>query len=256
MIACAQCGKKNKDNATVCKYCGYNPGALQANTMSWTYQNGAYTPVQYQQPTQQAPQYYYDADGRAYTLRYDCKVTPVDEEDYEDDYYEDEEQVMLYPYNPTLVQQQAQSVKQAPKEKNRVAWIGYILALFVDVLAWPVCLLGLLVARKREGAGREMCLGGMLLTLMRVLSIAVLFAVWWGVNSYLPAFFANGNKWKVAFAKITLFGWPAAIGSIFAELAPDGSALKIAGKGYFLFSLVVAVVGILFFDMAWLPLFA
>ena len=83
MIACAQCGKKNKDGATVCKYCGYNPSALQANMMSWGYQNGAYTPVQYQQPPQQTTQYYYDSDGKAYTIRYDCKATPVEEDDEE-----------------------------------------------------------------------------------------------------------------------------------------------------------------------------
>ena len=90
MIVCAQCGKKNKDNATVCKHCGYNPGALQANTMSWNYQNGGYAPVQYQPPMQQGAQYYYDADGKAYTVRYDYKVTPVDEDEEED--YEDEEE--------------------------------------------------------------------------------------------------------------------------------------------------------------------
>ena len=256
MIVCAQCGKKNKDNATVCKHCGYNPGALQANTMSWNYQNGGYAPAQYQPPMQQGAQYYYDANGKAYTVRYDYKVTPVDEEDDEDDYEEEDgQQMMLYPYNPTLVQQQTQAVK-TPEQKNPMAWVGFILALFMDIFAWPFCAIGFLISRKREDAGREVCIGGMLLTLMRVLSVAILFLVWWGVKTYLPTFFEEMKEWKAAVAKIVLFGWPVAIGSIFTELSPDGSALKIAGRGHFLFSLVVAVAGIVFFDITWLPLFA
>ena len=45
MIRCAECGKKNKDNATVCKHCGYNPGALQANM--WNYQQNTYAQPSY-----------------------------------------------------------------------------------------------------------------------------------------------------------------------------------------------------------------
>ena len=78
MILCAQCGKKNKDGATVCKHCGYNPGALQME-MPWGYQGG-YMPMQYPQPMAQGGPYYYDANGRAYTMR----LTPVDE-DYDDE---------------------------------------------------------------------------------------------------------------------------------------------------------------------------
>ena len=107
MILCAQCGKKNKNGATQCKYCGYNPSALQANTMSWTYQDGAYAPMQYQQPT---GQYYYDADGKAYNVRYDYKVVPVDDDyDDDDDDEEDDQRVTLYPYNPMLMQKQQQA---------------------------------------------------------------------------------------------------------------------------------------------------
>ena len=84
MIVCAQCNKKNKDGATVCKYCGYNPSALQANP-SWGYQNGGYPQAPYQPNAPQSGQYYYDAEGRAYTVRYDYKVTPVEEEDDEEE---------------------------------------------------------------------------------------------------------------------------------------------------------------------------
>ena len=258
MIVCAQCGKKNKDGATVCKHCGYNPGALQANTMTWGYQNGAYVPMQYQQPpAQQGTQYYYDADGKAYTVRYDYKVTPVEEED-EEEYEEEEEgqQMMLYPYNPTLVQQQAQRAVKEPETPNAMAWVGYFLAMFFDILAWPFCWIGLLIAKKRDGAKKEVCIGGMLFTLMRVLSAAILFLIWWIVSTYIPSFFTGMEDWEAAVAKIIFFGWPVAIGSIFTELSPNGSALKIAGKGFFLFSIVVAVIGIIFFDMAWLHIFS
>ena len=277
MIACAQCGKKNKDNATVCKYCGYNPSAFQINTMSWGYQNGAYTPVQYQPPMPQGGQYYYDANGKAYNVRYDYKVTPVEEMDEDDE--DDAQQMMLYPYNPTLGQpsmpQQAQMLPtapymqgqmpqqapsmpymQEPKPKNLMAWIGYILALFIDIFAWPVCFLGLAIASRRDGARKDLCIGGMLFTLLRVLSAGILFLLWWGISTYLPEFFASAEEWKLAVAKIIMFGWPVAIGSIFAELSAEDSAGRAAGKGFFYFSLAVAILGILFFDVSWLHLFA
>ncbi len=257
MILCAQCGKKNKNGATQCKYCGYNPSALQANTMSWTYQDGAYAPVQYQQPVPQAGQYYYDADGKAYNVRYDYKVVPVDDDyDEDEDDEEDDERVTLYPYNPTLVQKTKDGEPTEYEEPNLVAWIGYILALFVDILAWPICLLGLLIAGKRDGAKRELCIGGMMVTLLRVLSAAMLLLVWWVVSTYVPSFFATAEEWKMALVKMIFFGWPVAIGSIFNELSPEGSAGKAAGKGFFYFSLAVAVLGILFFDVSWLHLFA
>lgn len=255
MILCAQCGKKNKNGATQCKYCGYNPSALQANTMSWTYQDGAYAPMQYQQAT---GQYYYDADGKAYNVRYDYKVVPVDDDyDDDDDDEEDDQRVTLYPYNPMLMQKQQQAEEPTEyEEPNLVAWIGYILALFVDILSWPICLLGLLIAGKRDGAKRELCIGGMMFTLLRVLSAAMLLLVWWVVSTYIPSFFATAEEWKMALVKMIFFGWPVAIGSIFNELSPEGSAGKAAGQGFFYFSLAVAVLGILFFDVSWLHLFA
>lgn len=276
MIACAQCGKKNKDNATVCKYCGYNPGALQANTMSWGYQNGGYVQMPYQPPMQQGAQYYYDANGKAYSVRYDYKVTPVEDDD-EDDEDDGEQQMTLYPYNPMTTQQSfpqampQQMMYQMPQQSiqpmlqqdekidrsnNIVAWIGYILALFLDILAWPICFLGLFIANRRDDANKDLCIGGMLFTLLRVLSVAVLFLIWWAVNTYFPAFFVGAEKWKVAFVKMVLFGWPVAIGSIFAELSPDGSGAKAAGKGFFFLSLAIALAGLVFFDINWLPIFS
>jgi hypothetical protein len=254
MIACAQCGKKNKNDATVCKYCGYNPSALQASTMSWGYQNGAYIPMQYQQPMRQGKQYYYDANGNAYSVQYDYKVTPVDEDDEEYEEDNGEQQMLLYPYNPTLVAQQTEETQ--PEEKNLMAWIGYILALFFDILAWPFCIIGLAIAAKRDDAKRDLCIGGMLFTLLRLLTAGCLFLVWWGVSTYLPEFFIGASPLEMAFAKIILFGWPVAIGSTFMELSAEGTAGKAAGKGYFYFSLVIAIAGIIFFDMTWLPIFS
>ena len=254
MITCAQCGKKNKNDATVCKYCGYNPSALQANTMSWGYQNGAYAPVQYQQPMQQGKQYYYDANGRAYNVRYDYTVTPVDEDDEEEEENDGQQQMLLYPYNPTLVTPQEEETE--PEERNLMAWIGYILALFFDVLAWPFCIIGLIVAHHRDGARKDLCIGGMLFTLLRLLSVGCLFLVWWAVSTYLPELLVGAEEWKLAIAKIILFGWPVAIGSMFMDLSAEGSAGKAAGKGHFYLSLVVAIAGIIFFDMAWLPIFS
>ena len=272
MIVCAQCGKKNKDNATVCKYCGYNPSALQANTMSYGYQNGGYpngTPMQYQgavqyqnsmqyqAPAQQSEQYYYDANGKAYSVRYDYKVTPVEDDDYEDEEESGAQQVTLYPYNPTLVQQQPSQVEEEePHQKNAMAWVAYILALFFDILAWPFCFIGIAIANKRDDANKELCLGGMLFTLLRIISALVLYVVWWGVSTYLPEFFVGVESWKTALVKIIFFGWPVAIGSIFSELSVEGSALKAAGKGFFFFSLAVAILGIIFFDVTWLPIFS
>ena len=255
MIACAQCGKKSKDDATVCKYCGYNPSALQASNMQWGYQQGAYPSMQYQPPVQQGVQYY-DANGKAYNVRYDYKVVPVDEDEEEDE-ENGSQQMLLYPYNPTLVQQPTQPMeRERAQQKNVMAWIGYILAMFVDILAWPFCLIGLAVAKKRDDANKEVCEGGMLFTLMRLVTALCLFLVWWGVSTYLPGFFVGAADWKVAVAKIVLFGWPVAVGSIFSELSADGSALKLAGKGYFYFSLIIAVVGIIFFDITLLPIFS
>ena len=253
MILCAQCGKKNKDGATVCKHCGYNPGALQME-MPWEYQGG-YMPMQYPQPMAQSGPYYYDAEGRAYTMRF----TPVDE-DYDD---EDEEtpQMMTYTYNPAqmqAVQRQPLPYNQPKKQeqKNTTAIVAYFLAMFFDILAWPFCILGLWIAGRRDGAKRDLCIGGMLFTLLKVLSAAMLFAVWWGISTYLPQFFATYEPWKGALAKIILFGWPVAIGSIFAELSPEGSGLRAAGRGHFYLFLVVAVLGLIFFDITWLPIFA
>ena len=276
MIACAQCGKKSKDNATVCKYCGYNPSALQANSMQWGYQQNAYPPMQYQPPMQQGGQYY-DVNGKAYRVRYDYKVTPI-EEDEEREGDDGEQQMTLYPYNPTLGQpvmptqpqmapmqpqmspmsampQMPQQIKQ-PKPKNLMAWIGYILALFIDILAWPFCFIGIAIANRRDGARMDLCIGGMLFTLLRVLSAGILFGLWWAVNTYFPEFFASAEDWKLAISKIILFGWPVAIGSIFAELSAEDSAGKAAGKGFFYFSLAIAIVGVIFFDMTWLPIFS
>ncbi|MBO5737419.1 MAG: hypothetical protein J6S04_06385 [Clostridia bacterium] len=278
MIVCAQCGKKNKDNATVCKYCGYNPSALQANAMSYGYQNGGYpngmpmqyqTPmqyqpqiqyqnqVQYQPPAQQGAQYYYDANGKAYSVRYDYKVTPVEEDDDEEEDESGEQQMTLYPYNPTLMQQYApQPEETKPAQKNVMAWVGYILALFFDILAWPFCLIGIAIANRRDGAKKELCIGGMLFTLLRLITALVLYFIWWVASTYLSSFFVGIENWKVALVKMILFGWPVAIGSIFSELSAEGSAAKAAGKGYFSFSLVVAILGIVFFDVTWLPIFS
>ena len=285
MIVCAQCGKKNKDNATECKYCGYNPSALQQSNAAWGYQNGAYPPMQYQPPIQQTTQHYYDANGKAYNVRYDYKVTPV-EEDEEEEGEEGTQQMTLYPYNPTLVQQQpykpskargkqtqynpygqqsynslygqlyAQKEKrQKPEQSNIMAWIAYFLAMFFDVLAWPFCWIGLAVASRRDGSRKELCNGGMLFTFLRVLSVLILGLLWWGTHTYLPEFFVGIEPWKEAVVKIVLFGWPIAIGSIFMGSAPSGSGLEAAGRGYFYFSIVLALLGIIFFDVTWLPIF-
>ena len=256
MILCAQCGKKNKDDATVCKHCGYNPGALRANANAWSYQNSAYPSMQYQQPMQQGG-YYYDANGNAYNVRYDCKVTPV----YNDDEEEVEngtavQQMMLYPYNPTLYQQQQVEVQTEPEKPNAMAWVGYILAMFFDVLAWPFCWIGLAVANRRDGAKRGLCMGGMLFTLLRLLTALCLFLVWWGMNSFLPEFFVGMNSLKAAFVKMVLFGWPIAVGAIFAQTSAPDSGLGAAGRGYMYLSIAVAVVGIIFLDVSLLPIFS
>lgn len=255
MILCAQCGKKNKDDATVCKYCGYNPGALQGGA-SWNYQNGNYN-VPYTN-TNNNPSYYYDEKGNAYNVKYDYVVTPVGKDDDEEtgDYDEVEQQQMaLYPYNPTTVQQQ--STTSAPKEQaNAMAWVGYILALFIDILAWPFCLIGLSIAGKRGGAKRALCEGGMMLTLLRLITIAVLFLVWWGVSSFVPTFFVGFQPWKGALVKIILFGWPIVVGSIFSQASAEGSGLEAAGRGHFYFSIALAVVGLIFLDASILPIFS
>ena len=113
-----------------------------------------------------------------------------------------------------------------------------------------------MIAKKKDGANMDLCIGGMLFTLLRVLSAAVLLLLWWLVNTYLPEFFASAEEWKLAVSKIILFGWPVAIGSIFAELSAEETPCKAAGKGFFCLSLVLAIVGIIFFEMAWLPIFA
>ena len=255
MSVCAQCGKKNKDNATVCKYCGYNPSALQQNNAAWGYQNGVYPPMQYQQPMPQTPQHYYDANGKAYTVRYDYKVTPVEEE--EDDEEEGTQQMTLYPYNPTLVQRQTQQTEtpKKPQQKNGMAWVAYFLAMFFDILAWPFCWIGLAVASKRDGARKELCEGGMMFTLMRLVTVLFLYLIWWGMHTYMPSFFVGVEPWKEAIVKIMLFGWPIAVGLIFMDASAAESGLEAAGKGYFYFSIAVALLGIIFFDVTWLPIF-
>ena len=258
MIVCAQCGKKNKDNATECKYCGYNPSALQQNNATWGYQNSAYPPMQYQPPMMpQGGQQYYDANGKAYTVRYDYKVTPVEEDD-EDDEGEGTQKMTLYPYNPTLMQQQAQQTEapKKPVQRNAMAWIAYVLAMFFDILAWPFCWIGLIVANKRDGARKELCEGGMMFTLMRLVTALCLFLVWWGMTTYMPSFFVGVEPWKEAIVKIILFGWPIAVGSIFMEASAPESGLEAAGKGYFYFSIAVALLGVIFFDVTWLPIFS
>ena len=252
MILCAECGKKNKDDATVCKHCGYNPGALR-NSAAWNYQNANYTSVPYQNMTASC---YYDANGKAYNVKYDCVATPVGEETYDE--YDDEEtdnhQVLLYPYNPAAVQQSAPA--QPPKKQsNAMAWVGYILALFIDILAWPFCLIAMVIAEKRGGAKKELCEGGMILTLLRLVTVLVLFLVWWGVSSFWPAFFAEYASWKGGVIKIILFGWPIVVGSIFYQCSAEDSGLEAAGRGYFYFSIAVALVGIFLLDVSKLPIF-
>jgi hypothetical protein len=258
MILCAQCGKKNKDNATVCKYCGYNPAALQGG-MSWNYQNGNYNVPYTNNGVSSAnnnSSYYYDEKGNAYNVKYDYVVTPVGQNDEEEGNYEETEhqQMSLYPYNPTQVQQTPVSVPQ--KQPNAMAWVGYILALFIDILAWPFCLIGLSIAGKRGGAKRALCEGGMMLTLLRLISVALLFLVWWGVSSFIPTFFVGFQPWKGAVVKIALFGWPILVGSIFSQAAPEGSGLEAAGRGHFYFSIALAVIGLIFLDASILPIFS
>ena len=252
MILCAECGKKNKDDATVCKHCGYNPGALQ-NTAAWSYQNANYTSVPYQTASSA---YYYDANGKAYNVKYDCVATPVGEEvqsDYDEGQTESQ-QVLLYPYNPATVQQNV-STQPKKQQKNTMAWIGYFLAMFIDILAWPFCLIGLSIANKRGGAKKELCEGGMSFTLLRLVSVLFLFLVWLGVSSFWPAFFAEYAAWKGGLIKIILFGWPIAVGSMFYQFSAEGSGLEAAGRGYFYFSIAVAVVGIFLLDVSQLPIF-
>ena len=254
MITCAECGKRNKDDATVCKYCGYNPTMLR-NNAAWNYQNG-YPNMPYPaQPPQPTNQYYYDASGQQYSVKYDYVVTPVGgENDYEDDEEEGTDKVMLYPYNPTVAQQPTQ---EAPKKNtNPMAWVGYFLAMFIDILAWPFCLIGLAIAKKRGGVNKEVCEGGMMFTLMRLVTALVLFLVWLGVKSFIPQFFVGSANWKEALVKIVGFGWPVVVGSIFSQCGSEGSGLKLAGKGYFFFSIALAVAGVIFFDVSILPIFS
>ena len=77
-----------------------------------------------------------------------------------------------------------------------------------------------------------------------------MFLVWWAVSTYLPELLVGAEEWKLAVAKIILFGWPVAIGSMFMELSAEGSAGKAAGKGHFYLSLVVAIAGIIFLLVA------
>ena len=250
MILCAECGKKNKDSATVCRHCGYNPGALQSTT-SWGYQNGNYA-LPY---TNDSPSRYYDEKGKAYHVKYDYVVTPVEEETDESYAYEEEDQqVSLYPYNPMAEQTTAQASPKA--QPNAMAWVGYILAIFMDILAWPFCLIGLSIAKKRGGAKQALCTGGMWLTLLRLLTIAAWALVWWGVKSFLPEFFVGFQPWKGAVIKIILFGWPILIGSLFIQCTPADSGLEAAGRAYFYFSIVLAVVGVLVLDVSVLPIFS
>lgn len=252
MIICAECGKKNKDNATVCKYCGYNPSALR-DAAAWNYQNTNYTNVPYQNNT---PSCYYDANGKAYNVKYDYVVTPIEQETYEDteDGETENQQMLLYPYNPTVVQQQT-TPQTTKKQSNPMAWVGYILAMFIDILAWPFCLIGMSIASKRGGAGKTLCEGGMMFTLLRLISALCLFLVWWAVSSFWPQFFSEYAAWKGGLVKIILFGWPVVIGSIFHQCSAEDSSLEAAGKGFFYFSIALAVVGVLLFDASILPIF-
>lgn len=252
MIVCAECGKKNKNNATVCKYCGYNPGALR-DAAAWNYQNANYTNLPYQNNT---PSCYYDSKGNAYNVKYDYVVTPVGQEQYEET--EDEEtenqQVLLYPYNPTIVQQTEQ---QTPtKQSNPMAWVGYILAMFIDILAWPFCLIGMSMANKRGGAKKELCEGGMMFTLLRLITVLCVFLVWLAFYSFWPQFFAGYAPWKGGLVKIILFGWPIVVGSIFHQCSAENSGLEAAGRGYFYFSIALAVAGIFLLDASVLPIFS
>ena len=250
MILCAECGKKNKDSATVCRHCGYNPGALQSTT-SWGYQNGNYA-LPY---TNDSPSRYYDEKGKAYHVKYDYVVTPVEEEADESYAYEEEDQqVSLYPYNPMAEQTTAQASPKA--QPNAMAWVAYILAMFFDILAWPFCWIGLAIANKRDGAKKKLCEGGMMFTLLRLVTALVLFLVWWGVSSFLPEFFVGITTLKAALVKIILFGWPVVVGSIFMHCSAEDSGLEAAGQGYFYFSIALAVVGIIFLDVSILPIFS
>ena len=253
MILCAECGKKNKDNATVCKHCGYNPTALRDAAML-NYHNANYTNVPYQQPN--TPSCYYDSNGRAYNVKYDYVVTPVGQEpDNEENCEEsDTQQVLLYPYNPTETQQTIPQTTD--KQSNPMAWVGYIAAMFLDILAWPFCLLGLSTANKRGGAKKELCEGGMMFTLLRLVSALAIFLVWLGIYSFWPQFFDVYQPWKGGLAKVILFGWPIVIGSIFYQCAAEDSGLEAAGRGFFYFSIAVAVVGVFLLDAKILPIFS
>jgi len=248
MIRCAQCGKKNKDDATVCKHCGYNPNALAGN--AWDYQQDAYPQTPYQNN-----QVYYDAQGNAYNVQYNYNATPVYPTDYGTDYDEDENgQMLLYPYNPATQQQiPAQKQKTAP---NPMAIVGYVLAMLFDILAWPFCLIGLSIAKKREDAKKEWAEAGMLFTLLRLVTLLFLFLVWLFVSLVFPTFFEASHPLKLSFIKILFMGWPIAVGSMFIGFSKEGSALRLAGKGYFFFSIATAVLILFFFDPAILPLFA
>ena len=263
MIQCAECGKKNKDNATVCKYCGYNPTALREAALS-KYRNTNYPNLPYQNnsmpyPNNNTQSCYYDAKGNAYNVKYDYVVTPVGGQSYEDDYEEepDNQQMMLYPYNPALVQQQQAQQPQTPtKQGNAMAWIGYILAMFIDILAWPFCLIGLSIASKRGGAKKNVCEGGMMFTLLRLVSALVIFLVWLGLSSFWPSFFENYASWKGGVVKIIFFGWPIVVGSIFMQTSAEDSGLELAAKGFFYLSIAIAVVGVFLLDPSMLPIFS
>ena len=269
MIQCAECGKSNKDNATVCKYCGYNPTALREASMS-QYRNANYPNLPYQNsvnPYQSNMPYqnnntqscYYDAIGNAYNVKYDYVVTPVGGQSYGDDYEDemDNQQMMLYPYNPALVQQQQAQQPQTPtKQGNAMAWVGYILAMFIDILAWPFCLIGLSIASKRGGAKKNVCEGGMMFTLLRLVSALVIFLVWLGLSSFWPSFFENYASWKGGVVKIIFFGWPIVVGSIFMQTSAEDSGLELAAKGFFYLSIAIAVVGVFLLDPSTLPIFS
>ena len=258
MIQCAECGKKNKDNATVCKYCGYNPTALR-EAMMMQYNSVNYTNLPYQNTSGSTQPCYYDANGKAYNVKYNYVATPVgeDDDDYDDEVETESQQMLLYPYNPTAVQQQQAQPTQAPtKQKNGMAWIAYFLAMFFDILAWPFCWIGLAIASKRGGAKKNLCEGGMMFTLLRLVCVLFIFLVWLILRSAWPQFFVGYESWKGGVVKIILFGWPIAVASIFTQCASEGSGLSLAGKGFFYLSIAIAVVGVFLLDPSTLPIFS
>lgn len=223
------------------------------------YNNLPYQPS-YQQPYQQpsTPSCYYDSNGKAYNVKHNYVVTPVEEQYYEgaDEDDTDDQQMLLYPYNPTMVQQQAQQPQTPTKSGNGMAWFAYILAMFIDILAWPFCLIGMSIANKRGGAKKELCEGGMMFTLLRLVTAAVIFLIWLALNSFWPQFFVGFALWKGGLVKLILFGWPIVIGSIFYRCSAEDSGLEAAGRGFFYFSIAVAVLGVFLLDPSILPIFS